>query len=449
MVSVKTIRACFAATILIIVVSSSILWLQRPNVWSPETQITSGSGDSRLVDAAADNSGGLHFVWEDNRAGLQQVYYKRSLDSGLTWSQDVELSSLSDDTVDPLPRITFNANRILVFFSGRIGNGEQVFEITGTPTESNFSRQRQITDNPGYQTNLAVAVTGDTVHLVWQSYENASEHIYYMRSADDGTTWQTAIPLTQGTAQDRHPSIFAVNRNVFVVWDRFNDGLEALFFIASLDGGVTWQPDVQISEYAPPVLSIFPAIVSNGTYVHAVWNLGRVLYSRSADAGSTWTTPVALTNESRQYLSPRVSESGESLRVVTAAINPQGRTSSDVYYLESSNAGQSWTSPIAIASPPSGKFSLSPTVVIRNDDIFVAWEDNRNGHFAIFFVSKPNFSQLHTLQRQLSIDVAAALGLATAVYLILEGTWQRRMGVRARRIRRKRRKSRASRRLRR
>ena len=447
---VRALRVCFAATFLIIVASASFVWLQRPNVWSPERQISNGSGDSRLVDAAADNSGGLHVVWEDNRANLQQVYYKQSLDNGLTWSQEVELSNLSYATIDPLPRVAFNANRIFVFFSGGTDNGEQLFEVTSNQTESSFSRQEQITNDPGYQTNPSVAVVGNTIHLVWERYANGMEHIYYMRSADGGATWQPAIPLTQSSAQDRHPTIFAVNRNVFVAWDRFNDGLEALFFLASFDGGATWQPEVQVSQYAPPVLSIFPSIASNGTYVYTVWNLGQVLYSRSIDAGATWSTPVALTNESRQYLSPRISESGGWLRVVTAAINSgtQGGISSDIYYLESSNAGKDWTPPISI-TPPSGRFSLSPAIAVRNDNIFVAWEDNRNGHFAIFFVSKPNFFQLQTLQGQLSIDSVAALAVATAVYLILEARWRHRRRIRVRRLHRQRRKSGASRRVRR
>jgi hypothetical protein len=451
MVGMRAIRVCFAAIILIMVVSAGFVWLQRPNVWSPETQISMGSGDSRIVDVAADNSGGLLVVWEDSRADLQQVYLKRSNDNGITWSQDVQLSNLSYATIDPLPRVAFDVNRIFVFFSGRTNNGEHLFEVTGNQAESNFSRQEQLTNDPGYQTNPAVAVVGTTIHLVWQGYANGTEHIYYMRSTDAGATWLPAIALTQSSAQDRHPAIIAVNRNVFVVWDRFNDGPEALFFIASLDDGATWQPEVQVSEYAPPVLSIFPSIASNGTYVHAVWNRGQVLYSRSIDAGATWDQPFALTNESRQYLAPRISESGGSLRVVTAAINAGalGGISSDIYYLESSNAGKNWTAPISITVHSSSRFSLSPAIAVRNDDIFVTWEDNRNGHFAIFIASKPNFSQLQTLQRQLSIGGLAALGAATVVYLILETVLRRKRRVRVRRLRRKRRKSGASRRVRR
>lgn len=450
MVGIRAIRVCFVAIVLVIVVSAGFVWWQRPNVWSPDTQISIGSGDSRIVDIAADNSGGLYVVWEDNRADIQQVYYKQSRDHGLTWSRDLQVSSLGYATIDPLPRVTLVANRISVFFSGRTDNGEHLFEITGNQTESSFS-QKQLTYDPGYQTNPAVAVVGTTIHLVWQEYANGMEHIYYTRSADAGATWLPAIALTQGSAQDRHPAIVVVNGNVFVAWDRFNDGPEALFSLTSLNDGATWQPEVQVSDYAPPVLSIFPSIASNGTSVHIVWNRGKVLYSRSLDAGATWAAPVALTNETRQYLAPRISESGASLRVVTAAINAgtQGGISSDIYYLESSDAGKDWTAPISITSHPSGKFSLAPAIAVRDDGIFVSWEDNRNGHFAIFFASKPNFSQRQTLQRKLSIDALVSLGVATVVYLVLETRWRHRRHVRVRRRHRKRRKSGTARRVRR
>jgi len=35
----------------------------------------------------------VHVVWRDSRDGNYEIYYKRSTDEGLTWSQDIRLTS--------------------------------------------------------------------------------------------------------------------------------------------------------------------------------------------------------------------------------------------------------------------------------------------------------------------------------------------------------------------
>lgn len=421
---IANVRLIFGIIILVTVISIEAAWAYRPIAWSTERQVTHAPGDSNLVDIAADNSGGLHLVWEDNRDGSVQVYYKSSRDNGLTWGPDIRLSNLSAHTIEPLPRLVLAGNQILAVFSEGTGNGEHLLYVASQDAGSTFSAQRQLTSDAGYQTNTALAEDRGALHLVWQNYLDGSEHIYYMRSADMGITWSNEFELTSGAAQDRHPAIAALGKNISVVWARVDQSENAVFSRSSHDGGNTWLPEVQLSEYQPGAFPIFPSIATNGTRVDAVWNGFQVLYAQSSNGGSRWGSLQPLTNSSRQFLAPRISSSGQHLQVVVAAISIEGNDvrsiSSNIYYVESPDGGDSWTQPTSLTTHAARLQSLAPVIATRPDSTFVAWEDNRNGAYAIFTRSKPDFVALKSFWNSLATYSLAFITPLTVCYLYLE-----------------------------
>jgi hypothetical protein len=65
--------------------------------WSAERRLTFGPGAKQTNynfarSVAAGPDGQVHAVWFDDRSGISQVYTKRSLDGGVTWQPDVQLS---------------------------------------------------------------------------------------------------------------------------------------------------------------------------------------------------------------------------------------------------------------------------------------------------------------------------------------------------------------------
>ncbi len=444
MPSIGKVRLVLGIIILITLISVEVVRQYRPIAWSPETQVTFGPGDSRIVDIAADPSGALHLVWEDTRDSSNQVYYKGSPDNGLTWGPDIKLSTLSVHTIEPLPRVTANGGRLLVFFSGGTGNGEHLLYAASMDSGSTFAAQKELTNDRGYQTNAAVSADGTTVHLVWQNFLEGDEHIYYMKSLDAGATWSPETALTSATGQDRHPAIATFGMNIFVVWTRYDQGEDAVFFRASHDSGATWLPEVQLSGYEPQAYSIFPSLATNGTRIDVVWNSGQVLYVQSANAGLAWGPLQPLTNQTRQYLAPRVSTLGSHLQLVVAAISIVGNDvnsiSSDIYYFESLDGGNAWSQPISLTAHYTGLQSLAPAIAVRGDDTFVAWEDNRNGSLALFIRSKPDFAELQAFQKPLVTYALTALTLTTLGYLLLEiRERSKRLANAKRRARRRRR----------
>ena len=444
----RMVRITFAAVLILIAVIGGLFWQNRPLGWSHENQITQGSGDSRLVDLSTDpSSNTLHLAWEDTRDNSTQVYYKRSVDDGVTWGPDIRLSNLTAGTVEPEPRIGSDGNTVLVFFSDETPTGGHIFYVSSVDGGNYFSSPTQLTYDEGDQSHGALAFVGSTVHFVYQDYfNNGDEHIFYTKSPDGGVTWQDKVALTNTSgAQDHYPAIAAVNDHVFVAWSRYYLFYEAIYSKASFDSGKSWNTDVQVSEYAPPSFLEFPAIGSNGTQVHVAWDSEGIQYSQSEDSGITWSNPIPITNTTRQYLAPRISVSKPHIQVASAAIStvgtpPRITIDSDVYYLSSSDGGQSWTKPLSLTMHEFGKLSLAPAIWNQVDKTFVAWEDNRNGRLSIFFLSKPDFSELRGFEWKLFGLAGIAIVVTTIVYIGLE-TWFRRIvsrhKVRRRRSRRK------------
>ena len=426
--NIRTIRLAFAAVVILTALITGALWQARPFVWSLERRITNGSGDSRLVNISADPSGtNLHLAWEDNRDETTEVYYKRSLDDGVTWGPDIRLSYLTPNTVEPAPRLATDGKTVLVFFSNRTSTGEHLFYVASDDGGSNFTFPTQLTRDSGDQSSAALVFVGSTVHLVWQGYlPDGEEHIFYARSPNAGITWLPETELTNSTtAQDRHATIAAVGDKLFVAWNRFYKGTEAIFVKASFDSGVTWKPEVQVSDYEVPSFPEFPAIGSNGTSVHLVWNSQGIQYSRSLDSGATWATSIPLTNATRQYIAPRISVVGSQIHVVTAAISIEGdprhvKVTSDVYYVRSFDGGETWTEPMTLTMHDAGVLSLAPAMWNYGDATFVAWQDNRNGHYAIFFLSRPDFAKMRGFEWQLLVPTMTVLIAATVLYVRLE-----------------------------
>jgi len=58
--------------------------------WGPDTRLTNNSAYSG--DPSITVSGQVvHVVWQDNRDGNDELYYKRSSDAGATWSADIRI----------------------------------------------------------------------------------------------------------------------------------------------------------------------------------------------------------------------------------------------------------------------------------------------------------------------------------------------------------------------
>ena len=65
--------------------------------------------------------------------------------------------------------------------------------------------------NPLMNENMGpcIAVSGDTVHVIWSDQTSHGSAIYYTRSVDTGHTWSMAVAITDTNGKASMPCITA------------------------------------------------------------------------------------------------------------------------------------------------------------------------------------------------------------------------------------------------
>ncbi|MEW6607257.1 MAG: sialidase family protein [bacterium] len=126
------------------------------NTWGPDVRLTNALNTSR-APAITSDANGIHIVWYDDRDGNWEIYYKRSQDGGNTWGLDVRLTNNS--AVSGEPAITSDANGIhIVWDDNRDGNMEIYYKRgTFSPPPPSFTINIIL--------NQGTFTTGETVKI--------------------------------------------------------------------------------------------------------------------------------------------------------------------------------------------------------------------------------------------------------------------------------------------
>lgn len=199
---------------------------------------------------------------------------------------------------------------------------------------------------------------------------------------------------------------------LYIPWKRVinRDSSTGIVIARSTDRGLTWLPPVAVSDRFPKTSEdttfgqSFPlARTGPDGSVHLVWNSGTesaVRYARSADGGTTWTSPRILHTyepfgeksliagqvnsrvkevvRAEAYPSLAIDNTGGPqngwLHLVWSADNPP-----NIYYSRSTNNGENWSEARILHSVPDNDqfwpwISIDPT----NGDIAVMYFDSRD-----------------------------------------------------------------------
>ncbi len=122
-------------------------WVQGH--WHPQEAITCGSGASRNPCVAVDDTGGVHVVWQDDRDGSQEMYYKYY--DGKTWTSDVRLSATLSLSRKPSTAVDHDGRLHVVWHDDRDGNWEIYYKSRSPRPVGSSPRRvliRSIVPNP-------------------------------------------------------------------------------------------------------------------------------------------------------------------------------------------------------------------------------------------------------------------------------------------------------------
>ncbi len=351
---------------------------------------------------AADGSA-LYVTWYDRRNGDTDVFVRRSLDRGVSW----EGTDRRLDTDPPgaagsnVPRIAATEGRVYVVWEDQRGGLSQIrFNRSLDRGQAWLGADRRLDETSptdGSSLEVDVAAHGSHVYVVWQDSRHGAWDVYFNRSLDAGDTWLPSdVRLDSddpGAADSVLPRIAARGDDVWVVWQDHRDGEADIRLNRSMDGGATWlKSDVRLDTDAPGEgASIRPRIAASADVLAVAWQDARdgafdIRANASSDGGLTFfaldrrvdkDVPGA-DDSTRCDLAVR----GASVYVVW---EDERFGLPDVLLNVSVDGGATWNASESRvnASPPGATRAIQPDVELSETHVFVTWADDRQGAFDV------------------------------------------------------------------
>jgi hypothetical protein len=236
--------------------------------WGTDTRLTFNSSASTNPSITIFSTS-LNIVWQDNTSGNNEIYSYYSTNNGTNWSSFIRLTNNTSSSEKPC--INRNGQGVYcVWQDNRDGNYEIYSKrsIDGGVTWSSDSR---VTNNSGNSKSASVAGSGTNIAVVWKDDRDGNEEIYMNSSINYGIYWGTDKRLTNNVAGSDCPSIAVSGNTLQVVWhdSRDNSISEEIYYKRSPDFGVSWGSDTRLTT--TPAFKVAPSVAISGTTVHVVW----------------------------------------------------------------------------------------------------------------------------------------------------------------------------------
>jgi hypothetical protein len=372
-----------------------------PSAWSQAAPLsgTPAIGSPGGTHALIANGDTMHFVW----AQAGRIHHRRSTDRGATWGHAVPLTS-GHAAQYPCSLELSPSSLHLIWPDDRHGTWE-IFHKRSADGGDTWGPDERLT--PGADLfRLGTAISGTTLHVVWGSKAAivptpAGKHtwgeIYYLRSSDDGKTWQPIARLTEPPKSAMRPAIAADGNFVHLAWFDRRDSKDVwdweVYYKRSTDGGVTWGPDVRMTN--TPTHTRHPQIVATpGGRVCLIWEDGQVfdgkkwggdaaLYAAvSDDNGRTWRPARRITavNAPHEWATHSMAYACGSRIHLAWTDSPEGLGHPQAaYYMTSADGGLTWGDPERLtaasdgavwAGPAAGTDSYVVAIISKGDTLF-------------------------------------------------------------------------------
>jgi hypothetical protein len=215
-------------------------------------------------------------------------------------------------------------------------------------------------DEQGFAWPGSTVAYSDGVAVVYREVVGGEFGVYVRRSTDGGTTWTAPTKLSADGTRGSRPSMAASGNQLHVVFTQSNDGgsTARVMYRQSLNGGTTWSSPIPLSQTG--METGFPSVAYSRGNVVVAWTngtTGKVGVRVSGDGGVTFnprSEPATSTNRPFLPGDDKI-EAWATVAVSDGVINLAYYTSHDTLKLKrSGNNGGSWTTAVTIANNANG-----------------------------------------------------------------------------------------------
>ena len=353
--------------------------------WQSDVRLTNNSANSlggrdKSIAVYGNN---IHVVWQEHRDGDAEVYYKRSTNSGVSWSTDQRLSPVGN--FSGAPTLALYQSTIHIFWVDQRLVPVDIFYIRSTDNGTTWQSEVQITTDMMDSQYPSVSVSGSNVYLAWEDNRHLpNKEIYFRRSTNSGVNWSSEVRLTNDTVVSNDVSVASIGQNIHLAWVS-GTGNSEIYYRNSTNGGVNWSTEQRLTN--DPAISFYPCIAVSGQNVNLFWSDTRdgnpeIYFKRSTDGGAVWSTDSKLTNAAGNSLSSNAVVFGQLIGVVWSDLRLNFYK---VYYKVTTNGGLNWSSDLLLSPMANTGYANNPCIDISDSSAHVVWEDTRDGNPEIYY----------------------------------------------------------------
>ena len=235
----------------------------------------------------------------DVSAGTFEILFASSHDGGSSF----EITNLSNSPVGSQnPRMAASGNNVYVIWS-ETEKPRNIFLAVSNDGGLTFNEPVNVSNSPNKSEYSVIQPYENFVHVLWSEQSQDTSDIFYAKSNDNGLTFDTPIKLSDNGIDlklTRDTQMIVSDYEVFVVWYENSPSSSGVFFVKSIDGGITFSKPLNLSGYEGKVS--YPQIAKHNDNLYVIWNdysMGNseVFLRTSLDGGETFGSIQNLSND--------------------------------------------------------------------------------------------------------------------------------------------------------
>jgi hypothetical protein len=275
---------------------------------------------------------------------------------------------------------------------------------------------------------IAALIAGGVASILAFYYQPQAEHDIVSGMGDNSSmpvVFQNATNLTNNQQDSVYGQVAAWNSSVYVLWQDSVSGRNYDIFIKrSVDNGTTFGSPVNLSN--TPGFSEHPQLSAYGSSVYAVWadntpGNREVFFAGSVDNGTSFENARNLSNNTSNSHNQEMAAFGDNVYVVWAESDEQENT--NILLRASNDGGATFDETIEISGQ--ANFGSFPKVAAYGDDVYVTWNIvGRGENDGLYFAKSSDRGSTFGNVRKLDSDNSGESQLAAyngTVYVVAGG----------------------------
>jgi hypothetical protein len=227
-----------------------------------------------------------------------------------------------------------------------------------------WDQTQNISNSYGPSTEPDICNAGDTYFMVWNQWGD----IKCKKSTNAGANWGDEILVYSAFDYGGNYPVIAVQGDfVYIFYYRNTMSNSEIFMVRSVNGGQTFESEVQISSAIHGCIVPQVAVTDDAVYVvyedrDANWDYN-IYLQKSTDNGTSWSTPQNISNTDQNARWCTIDASDDNLAVIWNQQTGSSYNHLDLFCSSSADAGTSWSTPQNITNNQAYNARLSTRII--------------------------------------------------------------------------------------